>query len=159
MFGRLASVVLLAASLSACGGGDAPVTGSTPSAAGPGASSSAASSVPATTEPAPSVTAGSAAPATLQATVGTEANKEAFEIDLTRGGGTPVGELPAGEYTIEVQDYAKIHNFHLTGPGVDESTTVPFTGSKTWKVTLKPGTYTYVCDPHSGTMKGSFTVV
>ena len=28
----------------------------------------------------------------------------------------------------------------------------------TWKVTLKKGTYRYVCDPHKTIMKGSFTV-
>ncbi|MBA2475537.1 MAG: hypothetical protein H0V40_06240, partial [Actinobacteria bacterium] len=28
----------------------------------------------------------------------------------------------------------------------------------TWRVTLKRGTYTYVCDPHASSMKGTFTV-
>ena len=32
------------------------------------------------------------------------------------------------------------------------------TGSKTWKLTLKKGTYKYVCDPHKSFMKGSFKV-
>jgi plastocyanin len=31
-------------------------------------------------------------------------------------------------------------------------------GTTTWKVTLKKGTYKYVCDPHASFMKGSFTV-
>jgi plastocyanin len=30
--------------------------------------------------------------------------------------------------------------------------------TKTWTVTLKKGTYRYVCDPHSSQMKGSFKV-
>jgi plastocyanin len=28
----------------------------------------------------------------------------------------------------------------------------------TWKVTLKKGSYTFVCDPHASFMKGSFSV-
>jgi plastocyanin len=45
------------------------------------------------------------------------------------------------------------------GPGVNKLTTVSFTGTKKWTVTLKPGTYTYQCDVHasSGT-KGTFRV-
>jgi len=31
-------------------------------------------------------------------------------------------------------------------------------GTFTWTVTLRKGTYTYVCDPHKEFMKGSFTV-
>jgi plastocyanin len=70
-----------------------------------------------------------------------------------------VKTLKAGSYTIKVQDKASIHNFHLIGKGLNKSTTVPFTGTQTWKVTLKKGTYTYQCDPHaSAGMKGTFKV-
>ena len=31
-------------------------------------------------------------------------------------------------------------------------------GTFRWVVTLKKGTYRYVCDPHASFMKGSFTV-
>ena len=48
--------------------------------------------------------------------------------------------------------------FHLTGPGLNKSTSVSAKGTSTWKVTLKPGTYKYVCDPHASFMKGSFKV-
>jgi plastocyanin len=35
---------------------------------------------------------------------------------------------------------------------------VGWTGTKTMKLVLKAGRYTYVCDPHSGEMRGSFRV-
>ncbi len=89
---------------------------------------------------------------TLTGTVG-----PGFTITLTQGG-KKVTSLKAGAYTLKVSDKSNIHNFHLTGPGVNKSTTVTFVGSQTWKVTLKKGTYKYVCDPHVSIMHGSFTV-
>jgi hypothetical protein len=80
-----------------------------------------------------------------------------FEISLTQDG-SPVTELAAGSYTIVVNDQASSHNFHLTGPGVDEATDVGETGETTFEVALEPGEYTFVCDPHAGSMNGSFTV-
>ncbi len=64
----------------------------------------------------------------------------------------------AGKYTLVVSDKSSIHNFRLKGPGVNVATTVPATGSKTFKVTLKKGKYTFLCDPHPTSMKGSFTI-
>jgi plastocyanin len=97
-------------------------------------------------------TAGAATP-TLTGTVG-----PGFTITLTSGG-RPVKTLKAGTYNVSVSDKSNIHNFHLKGPGLDKQiTTVPFQGSKSVSVTLKKGTYTYVCDPHATIMKGSFTV-
>ncbi len=80
-----------------------------------------------------------------------------LNISLTQGG-KKVTSLKAGTYTIVVQDKAADHNFHLSGPGVNKLTSVGGKGTTTWKVTLKKGTYTYVCDPHASVMKGSFTV-
>ena len=80
-----------------------------------------------------------------------------FTISLTQGG-KKVTKLKAGTYTITVQDKSSIHNFHLSGPGVNKSTSVGGTGTKTWKVTLKKGTYKYVCDPHVSIMKCAVTV-
>ena len=80
-----------------------------------------------------------------------------LNISLTAGG-KKVSKLKAGTYTIVVHDTAADHNFHLRGPGVNKSTSVSGKSAATWKVTLKKGTYTYVCDPHSSFMKGSFTV-
>ena len=89
---------------------------------------------------------------TLNGTVG-----PGFTITLKKGS-SKVTSLPAGKYTIKISDKSNIHNFHLTGPGVNKKTSVPSTGTTTWSVTLKKGTYKYVCDPHATMMKGSFTV-
>jgi plastocyanin len=80
-----------------------------------------------------------------------------FSIKLTQNG-QKVTKLKAGVYTIVVSDKASIHDFHLKGPGVDKATGVSFTGTQTWKVTLKKGTYTFQCDPHASFMHGKFTV-
>ena len=80
-----------------------------------------------------------------------------FTIGLTKGG-TKVKTLKPGKYTITVRDKSNIHNFHLTGPGLNKKTDVGYVGNKTWTVTLKKGTYKYVCDPHASIMKGSFKV-
>jgi plastocyanin len=80
-----------------------------------------------------------------------------FTITLKKGT-TKVTKLKPGAYTITVNDKSSMHNFHLTGPGVNKKTSVAGTGTKTWSVTLKKGTYRYVCDPHASSMKGSFKV-
>jgi plastocyanin len=98
------------------------------------------------------VPAAGAATGTLAATDG-----PGFTITLKQGG-KKVTKLKPGTYTITVQDKSKIHNFHLTGPGVNKVTSVAAVKTYTWKVTLKKGTYKYVCDPHKTIMKGSFTV-
>ena len=64
----------------------------------------------------------------------------------------------AGKTKLVIADKSSIHNFHLTGPGVNVKTSVSATGSKTFTVTLKKGTYRFVCDPHASSMKGSFKV-
>ena len=78
-----------------------------------------------------------------------------FTITLTMSG-AKVTKLKAGTYTITVNDLASIHNFDLTGPGVNKKTSIGGTGKSTWTVTLqKAKTYRYVCDAHPF-MKGSF---
>jgi plastocyanin len=79
------------------------------------------------------------------------------KITLTQGG-KKVTALKAGTYTIVVKDLSSAHDFVLAGPGVKKATSVSGKGTVTWKVTLKTGTYTYVCTPHKSFMKGSFTV-
>jgi plastocyanin len=81
-----------------------------------------------------------------------------FTIALTTEDGEDVTSLDAGTYTVEVDDQSDIHNFHLTGAGVDESTEVGSSGTDTWEVTFESGTYKFVCDPHASTMNGSFDV-
>lgn len=81
-----------------------------------------------------------------------------FKIELTNAAGAKLTRIKAGTYRMKVEDKATIHNFHLTGPGVNKSTSVGGTGDRIWTVTLKRGTYTYVCDPHAAMMRGSFKV-
>jgi plastocyanin len=64
----------------------------------------------------------------------------------------------AGKIRLTVSDKSDFHNFHLTGPGVNVKTSVAAVGTKTFTVTLKKGTYRFVCDPHASAMKGSFKV-
>ena len=66
--------------------------------------------------------------------------------------------VKAGTYVITVHDLASIHDFHLTGPGVDKKTSVPGTGTTKWTVKLKKGTYHFVCDPHHTIMHGVLNV-
>jgi plastocyanin len=63
-----------------------------------------------------------------------------------------------GKIKLVVADKAAIHNFHLTGPGVNVKTSVAGTGTKTFTITLKKGTYRFVCDPHASSMRGSFKI-
>jgi plastocyanin len=93
------------------------------------------------------------ADATLNAKVG-----PSFTIALTDSTGATVTHLDPGTYTINVDDEATIHNFHLAGPGVDETTSIDGTGKTTWTVTFSDGTYTFLCDAHPTTLKGTFTV-
>jgi plastocyanin len=94
-----------------------------------------------------------AAPPTIQGTVG-----PGFTISLKKAG-KKVTTLKPGRYTFVVADRSAIHDFHLSGPGVQKVVTgVEFTGTKRVTVTLKRGTYRFVCDPHSGAMRGSFRV-
>jgi hypothetical protein len=81
-----------------------------------------------------------------------------FTITLEQGS-RAVRQLKPGRYSIAVADKSNIHNFHLEGPGLNKViTTVDFVGTKTVLVMLRRGTYTFVCDPHLVTMKGSFRV-
>jgi plastocyanin len=66
--------------------------------------------------------------------------------------------VTAGTYVITIHDLAPIHDFHLTGAGVDKSTSVPGIGTTTWTVKLKRGTYHFVCDPHRTIMHGVLAV-
>ena len=81
-----------------------------------------------------------------------------FSITLKNSAGADVTTLKAGKYQIAVKDPSTFHNFHLIGPGVDETTGPPPTlADPTWSVTLTAGDYTYKCDPHPNMVK-TFTV-
>src|SRR5439155_23706029 len=55
---------------------------------------------------------------TLVGTVG-----PGFTITLTKGG-KKVTKLTHGTYVFKISDKSNIHNFHLTGPGIDKKTSV-----------------------------------
>ena len=81
-----------------------------------------------------------------------------FSIEVKKAG-KDLKTIKAGTYRIKVEDKASIHNFHLFGPGLNKMTGIAFKGDTTWTITLKPGTYTYQCDPHASSgMKGHFKV-
>jgi hypothetical protein len=105
------------------------------------------------------VSAVSAVSQTMHATV-----HEDQSISLLFDDGTPVGNqartpptIPPGTYTIRVVDDTDEHNFHLSGPGVDQATSVGGSASPTWTVTLPPGAhYRFQCDTHFDFMFGEF---
>jgi hypothetical protein len=80
-----------------------------------------------------------------------------FTITLKKGTKT-VSKLKPGTYIFKIADKSSVHNFHLKGPGIDKKTSVGKKQNVTWKLKLKKGKYTFVCDPHKAFMKGSFTV-
>jgi plastocyanin len=79
-----------------------------------------------------------------------------FDISLRDAQGNPVMKVDPGTYAIEVEDRSDLHTFHLSGPGVDESTDSTFTGKVTWTVTFRDGNYLFRCDVHPSTMRGTF---
>lgn len=92
-------------------------------------------------------------PKTVQGSVG-----PGFTIGVELGG-KRVTALKPGTYRFVISDKSSIHDFHLIGPGLNRTiTTVDFTGTKSIVLTLKKGTYRYLCDPHASFMHGSFRV-
>jgi plastocyanin len=82
-----------------------------------------------------------------------------FVISTKNAAGKKLVTTKAGTYDLTIQDKSAIHNYHLTGPGINKAlTTVGFTGKKTVTVKLKVGKYKFLCDPHALDMKGSFKV-
>jgi plastocyanin len=95
----------------------------------------------------PAFAAVSATTNTLTGTVG-----PGFTISMNKK------TVKAGTYAITIHDLASIHDFHLTGAGVDKKTSVTGTGTTKWTVKLKKGTYHFVCDPHHTIMHGVLNV-
>jgi plastocyanin len=95
-----------------------------------------------------------AAPSKLKGSVG-----PGETISLKTATGKKTSIVSRGTYAITVTDRSDEHNFRISGPGVRKQITgIDFTGTKTISVRLRPGKYTFVCDPHSDDMRGSFTV-
>ncbi|HEU0335038.1 MAG TPA: hypothetical protein VFR43_00700, partial [Gaiellaceae bacterium] len=80
-----------------------------------------------------------------------------FSITLADSAGK-VAHLAPGPYELVVDDLSEEHNFHLTGPGVDETTLVTDVGAKSFQLMLQDGTYNFICDVHPLQMRGLFTV-
>jgi plastocyanin len=81
-----------------------------------------------------------------------------YSIEVKKGG-KDLKTIKAGTYRIRIEDKATSHNFHLTGPGLNKKTGIGYKGETTWTIKLKPGRYTYKCDPHAASgMKGTFRV-
>jgi hypothetical protein len=93
----------------------------------------------------------------LIATVGSVTSPDAFQISLTDSTGAKVTHVDPGPYTITVRDFSTLHDFHLTGPGVDQATDVETTAQTIWNVSFTDGTYRFLCDAHPTVMRGSFT--
>jgi plastocyanin len=90
----------------------------------------------------------------LVATVG-----PGYSISVRTASGAVARNVKPGVYQIVVRDRSAEHNFHLSGSGINKSTSVGWTGTKTWTVRLARGkSYRFVCDPHAGEMFGSFKV-
>jgi len=100
----------------------------------------------------PAAATGSSSATTLTGVVG-----PGFNISLKNADGTGVNHLDRGTYDVTVTDSSIEHNFHLSGPGVDQKTDVEGMGTVAWTVTIADGTYTFICDAHPTQMKGSFT--
>jgi plastocyanin len=81
-----------------------------------------------------------------------------FAISFKTTAGKKVTRLKPGRYTIVARDRSAIHNAHVLGAGINKKTSVPGTGTQTWKVVLKKGTLTFQCDPHKTTMRGKVVV-
>jgi plastocyanin len=109
-----------------------------------GSNNEASTTTAATTE----ASSGSGGGTTLNGSVG-----PGFVISLDGTDG-----LTAGSYKLVVNDQSNMHNFHLTGPGVDVSTEVGEMGEKSFDIELQAGEYKFQCDPHASQMNGSFTV-
>ncbi len=108
------------------------------------------------TAPPPPTTTTTKPPPKPVALVGTAG--PGYTISLKKASGASAATLKAGKYVVTARDRSKAHNFHLIGPGVNKSTTVPFVGSRTWTVTLRKGTYRFQCDAHKTRMKGTVRV-
>jgi hypothetical protein len=63
-----------------------------------------------------------------------------------------------GRYKLVVHDTATLHNWHITGQGVDHATVISGTGTFKWRVRLLAGSYHVQCDMHPATMHFDISV-
>jgi hypothetical protein len=89
---------------------------------------------------------------------GTTSAAGAVSLDMA---GKKVTTLKPGTYSLTVSDKARKFEFRLSGPGMSKTiTSTTFVGSKTEKVKLENGTYTFESSskPTKTNEKGTFTV-
>jgi plastocyanin len=79
-----------------------------------------------------------------------------FTISLKDASGAEVTHLDVGTYTLLVHDLSDLHNFHLSGPGVNVATDVIGSGDQTFTINVTDGVYNFECDAHPLQMKGAF---
>jgi plastocyanin len=84
-----------------------------------------------------------------------------YTITLKTQAGKAVKSLKVGTYQVVVRDRSSVHDAHIVAPGFDRRTTVPFVGTKTWKMKLaRTGTLRFLCDPHARQgMRGSARII
>ena len=77
------------------------------------------------------------------------AKPKTVRAGVTAGGTAFVAarSLRAARYRLVVKDSSKRRNFHLSGPGVNRRKGMASTGTATWTLRLKRGTYRYGSDP------------
>jgi plastocyanin len=81
-----------------------------------------------------------------------------FTIGLTMQG-KKVTRLKAGTaYRFVISDRSASTTSIWAGPANRVLTDVEFTGTKSFLLKLKKGSYRFICDPHSGSMRGDFLV-
>src|SRR2546423_13468174 len=87
--------------------------------------------------------------ASLALAAGASATAQAGKLVATVGPGFTITmsakSVQAGAYVITVKDRSSIHDFHLTGPGLNKKTSVSAGGAVTWKGTPKKGTHQVRC--------------
>ena len=137
--GLVVGLAVMALAVAGCGGGNDSTTAAT---------DTTATDTTATTD---------TGAATATKLIGSVASDD-FTITLTTEDGTNVTSLPAGDYTLEIVDKSDIHNFHMTGSGVDVMSEVGSQEDEDYPITLVAGSYHFQCDPHSSTMFGDFDV-
>ena len=91
---------------------------------------------------------------TVKGTVG-----PGFTIGLSSGGKKVTRLKPHRPYRFVIDDRSSSQDFHLRGPGINRVlSSVEFVGKKSFTLTLKKGSYRFLCDPHASFMHGAFKV-
>jgi hypothetical protein len=82
-----------------------------------------------------------------------------YSITLLFDDGSNATSAPAGSYRLVVNDQTSEHNFHLSGPGVDVDTGIDQVGTQGFTINLQNNSqYTFVCDVHPDTMRGTINI-